>query len=112
EGLGVTVLAGEARFLGPDRLAVAGRALSAKRFVLATGSRPFLPPIPGLGAQPFLTNESVFALAERPEHLLLLGGGPIGCELAQAFARLGSRVTLVEQQAILPKDDPELADFV
>lgn len=112
EGLGVAVLPGEARFLGPDRLAVAGRELSAKRFVLATGSRPFVPPIPGLAAAPHLTNESVFALTERPEHLLLLGGGPIGCELAQAFARLGSRVTLVEQDRLLPKDDPELADFV
>lgn len=112
EGLGVTVLPGEARFLGPDRLAVAGRELRARRFVLATGSRPFLPPIPGLAETPHLTNESVFALAERPAHLLLLGGGPIGCELAQAFARLGSRVTLVEQDRLLPKDDPELADFV
>lgn len=112
EGLGVTVIQGEARFLGPDRLSAAGREIRAKRFVVATGSRPFVPPIPGLVAQPYLTNETVFALDSRPAHLIVLGGGPIGCELAQAFARLGSRVTLVEMGRLLPKDDPEAADVV
>ncbi len=112
EGLGVAVLQGEARFLGPDRLSAAGRELRAKRFVLATGSRPLVPPIPGLAEQPFLTNETIFSLTAAPQHLVVLGGGPIGCELAQAFARLGCRVTLVEMGSLMPKDDPELVAFV
>jgi pyruvate/2-oxoglutarate dehydrogenase complex dihydrolipoamide dehydrogenase (E3) component len=112
EGLGVTVIQAEARFLAPDRVQAGGRIIAARRFVLATGSRPAAPPIPGLTEGGYLTNETVFALRERPRHLLVLGGGPIGCELAQAFRRLGSAVTLVELDRLLPKDDPELAQLV
>jgi pyruvate/2-oxoglutarate dehydrogenase complex dihydrolipoamide dehydrogenase (E3) component len=112
EKLGVTVIQAEARYLGPDRIEAGGRRLVAKRFVLATGSRALVPPIPGLSEVEHLTNETVFELSERPAHLLVLGGGPIGCELAQAFRRLGSKVTLVELDRLLPKDDPELAEVV
>ncbi len=112
EGLGVTVIRAEARFLGPDRLVAGGRELRARRFVIATGARALVPPIPGLEQVPYLTNETLWDLETLPGHLLILGGGPIGCELAQAFARLGSQVTLVEMGRLLPKDDPEAADLV
>ena len=112
EGLGVTVIAAAARFLGPDSLQAGQRRLRARRFVIATGARALVPPLPGLEAVPYLTNETLWDLAELPRHLVILGGGPIGCELAQAFARLGSRVTLVEMGRLLPKDDPEATDFV
>jgi pyruvate/2-oxoglutarate dehydrogenase complex dihydrolipoamide dehydrogenase (E3) component len=112
EGLGVTVIQGAARFLGRDRVEAAGRTILAKRFVVATGSHPTMPPIPGLAEVAFLTNETVFDLKERPPQLLVLGGGPIGCELAQAFRRLGSEVTLIELDRLLPKDDAELAAVV
>jgi len=75
--------------------------------VVATGSSAAIPPVPGLGDIPFLTNETIFDLKERPDHLLVLGGGPIGIEMAQAFRRLGACVTLVERAAILPRDEPE-----
>ena len=78
--LGATVLRGEARFLGPDRLTVDGRCIAARRIVIATGSRPAIPPIPGLDRVPFLTNETLFAMRDKPTHLLILGGGPIGLE--------------------------------
>jgi len=111
-GLGATVLQGTARFVARDTLAVAigadTRRVSARRIVIATGSRPALPDLPGLDQVPFLTNDSLFDLAEAPEHLLILGGGPIGLEMAQAHARLGCRVTLVQAGAIGPRDDPEL----
>ena len=112
EGLGVTVLRDWARFTDKDRVLAAGKEISAKRFVVATGSRPMVPPVPGLEEVPFLTNETLFDLRERPEHLIVMGGGPIGCELAQSFARLGSKVTLLEMASILPKDDPECAAIV
>jgi len=112
EALGVTVIRAPARFVAPDRLEAGGRLLTARRFVLATGSHPVVPPIPGLAETPHLTNETVFALTAQPGHLVVLGGGPIGCELAQAFRRLGSRVTLVELDRLLPKDDAELAAVV
>ncbi|HZH25834.1 MAG TPA: FAD-dependent oxidoreductase [Azospirillaceae bacterium] len=108
EGLGVRVLRSAARFTGPDRVETAdGHAVAARRFVIATGSRPFVPPIPGLDSVPYLTNETVFARTTAPDHLIVIGGGPIGCEMAQAHRRLGSRVTLLERGTILPKDDPE-----
>jgi pyruvate/2-oxoglutarate dehydrogenase complex dihydrolipoamide dehydrogenase (E3) component len=84
----------------------------ARRFVVATGSHAFVPPIPGLDAVPVLTNETIFDLTEAPEHLLVIGGGPIGLELAQAHRRLGSRVTVIEALSILPKDDPAAVAFV
>src|SRR3989475_8986408 len=88
--LGVDVFLGDARFTGPDTVAVDGRALRFKRAVIATGARASHPPIPGLAEAGFLTNESVFSLTERPAALAVIGAGPIGCELAQAFRRLGS----------------------
>jgi pyruvate/2-oxoglutarate dehydrogenase complex dihydrolipoamide dehydrogenase (E3) component len=112
EGLGVTVLREHARFTGPDEVGAGGRRVRARRFVVATGSRPAVPPVPGLAGVPHLTNETVFDLAELPRHLLVLGGGPIGCELAQAFRRLGSSVTVADLGPILPKDDPELTAVV
>jgi pyruvate/2-oxoglutarate dehydrogenase complex dihydrolipoamide dehydrogenase (E3) component len=112
EALGCTVIQGAAAFTGPREVVAGGRPIRARRFVLATGSRAAVPPIPGLRDVPFLTNESVFELTERPEHLIVLGGGPIGVEMAQAFRRLGSAVTLVERAQILPRDEPEAAALI
>ncbi len=109
EGLGATVLRGEARFLAPDRLSVEGRALTARRVVVASGSTAAVPGIPGLDRTPFLTNETLWELAERPEHLLILGGGAIGVEMAQAHRLLGCRVTVVEAGRLLGREDAELA---
>jgi pyruvate/2-oxoglutarate dehydrogenase complex dihydrolipoamide dehydrogenase (E3) component len=112
-GLGVDVILDEGRFTGPHTFEVAGRKLTARTFVIATGSRPAVPPIPGLERTPFLTNETVFALRENVPHLLVIGSGPIGSELAQAFRRLGSEVTVVDiAQAILPREDRDLAQVV
>jgi pyruvate/2-oxoglutarate dehydrogenase complex dihydrolipoamide dehydrogenase (E3) component len=108
--LGAVVLRGEARFTGPASLSVEGRTLTARRFVIAAGSRPAIPPIPGLDRLAYRTNESLFDLAERPEHLLILGGGPIGLEMADAFSGLGSRVTVIEAARIAANDDPELVE--
>lgn len=108
EGLGVTVLRSRARFVDPATVEADGTRIRARRFVVATGSRPAIPPVPGLDGVPYLTNETLFDLPEQPEHLLVLGAGPIGCEMAQAFARLGSRVTLVDIGPMLPKEDPDL----
>jgi pyruvate/2-oxoglutarate dehydrogenase complex dihydrolipoamide dehydrogenase (E3) component len=108
-GLGVEVVHGTARFTSQRVVNVDGRVLTAKRIVVASGSRPALPPIRGLESVPYLTNESIFELAELPSHLLVLGGGAIGLELAQAFVRLGSRVTVVEASTtLLPDEEPEL----
>lgn len=107
--LGVTVIEAEARFVD-ERTVVAGdHEIRARRFVVATGSSPFIPPIPGLAEIEFLTNESVFDLARLPSRLVVIGGGPIGMEMAQAFGRLGSAVTVVEAFAALGREDPELA---
>ena len=111
-GLGVRVIRAQARFTGPQEIVAGNVAVRARRFVLATGSSPLVPPIPGLDRVSFLTNETVFDLTETPRHLLVIGGGPIGCELAQAFRRLGAAVTIVEMATLLPKDDPELVDVV
>ncbi|MBM3535589.1 MAG: dihydrolipoamide dehydrogenase [Alphaproteobacteria bacterium] len=108
EGLGCTVIKAQARFLDRDRIEAGGQVVRAKRFVVATGSRPAVPKIPGLADIAYLTNESVFDLASLPAHLLVIGGGPIGIELAQAFRHLGSKVTVIEAVTILSKDDPEL----
>jgi pyruvate/2-oxoglutarate dehydrogenase complex dihydrolipoamide dehydrogenase (E3) component len=112
EGLGVRVLQARARFTGPDELEAGGTRVRARRFVIATGSKPALPPIAGLQGVPFHTNETIFDNDRLPEHLIVIGGGPIGCELAQAHRRLGARVTVLERATILPKDDPELVDIV
>jgi len=109
-GLGATVIAGEARFVAPDVVAVDGQRLSAKRFVIAAGSRAAVPRVEGLDTMPYWTNESLFDLTERPDHLLILGGGPVGLEMADAFAGLGCRVTLVEATRIAGGHDDELVD--
>ena len=108
--LGAAVFRDQARFVAPDALEVGGRRLSARRIVVAAGSHPAIPPVPGLDAIPYLTNETLFDLAERPEHLLILGGGPIGLEMADAHAGLGCRVTIIEAGRIAAKEDSDLAD--
>lgn len=112
EGLGVRVVRASGRFAGPGRVEAGDAVIAARRFVVATGSSPAAPPVPGLEEVPYLTNETVFENDAAPEHLVVLGGGPIGCELAQAHRRLGCRVTVVEMLAVLGKDDPELAEIV
>ena len=99
-----------ARHGSPDQtsVAVGGRTLTAKRIVIAAGSRAVVPPIPGLAGIPHSTHADLFDLAERPDHLLILGGGPIGLEMADAFAGLGCRVTVIEAASIANRDDPEL----
>ena len=111
-GFGATVLRASARFTGPGTLDVEGWALTARRIVVAAGSAPAIPDIPGVADVKFVTNETLFAGLARPEHLLILGGGPIGIEMAQAHAALGCRVTLIEAASILPQDDPELVAVV
>jgi pyruvate/2-oxoglutarate dehydrogenase complex dihydrolipoamide dehydrogenase (E3) component len=112
-GLGVDVFFGEARFTGPDAVAVGGRVLRFRRAVIATGARAARPDIPGLADAGYLTNETVFTLTELPPRLAVLGAGPIGCELAQAFARFGARVSLLGNHAqIMPREDPDAARIV
>lgn len=108
--LGATVFLEEARFVAPDTLQVGARRLSARRIIIAAGSRAAIPPIPGLAEVPHLTNATLFDLREQPEHLLILGGGPVGLEMAQAHARLGSRATVIEAERIAGHDDPELVE--
>jgi len=112
EGLGVKVIQGEAHFVGPDTVEAAGETVVARKFVIATGSSAFVPPIDGLDELDVLTNENVFDRDEIPKHLIVIGGGPIGCELAQAFRHLGAEVTILEMFKIMPKDDPELVRVV
>jgi pyruvate/2-oxoglutarate dehydrogenase complex dihydrolipoamide dehydrogenase (E3) component len=112
EGLGVRVIHATGRFIGPRELSAGAATIRARRFVVATGSSPAIPPIPGLAAVRYLTNETLFDLTQRPDHLIIVGGGPIGIEMAQAHARLGSRVTVLEAARVLAKDDPELAELL
>lgn len=112
EGLGVTVIQAEARFTGPAAVVAGDAEIRARRFVVATGSRPMVPPVPGLDRVSYLTNETIFDLGECPDHLIVIGAGPIGLELAQAHRRLGARVTVVEAQKALGRDDAELAAMV
>ncbi|HAZ7572618.1 FAD-dependent oxidoreductase [Legionella sp. PATHC032] len=107
ESLGVQVIKQFGRFLNSNTIQAGDSIIKAKRFVIATGSSPFIPPIPGLDTIPYFTNETIFDLKEQPKHLIVIGGGPIGCELSQAFAMLGSKVTLLEGLNLLPKDDPD-----
>lgn len=112
-GLGVEVLFGSGQFTNPQTFVLNGRTITAKNFVLATGSRPAIPPVEGLDAIPYLTNESVFSLTEAVPSLIVLGGGPIGVEMAQAFARLGSQVSVVGRgRQILGKEDDDIAAVV
>ncbi len=109
----VDVFLGGARFVGRDTLEAAGTPLRFARAVIATGARAAVPPVPGLAEAGYLTNDTVFELTERPPRLAVVGGGPIGCELAQTFARLGSRVTLIEiSDRLLPRDDADAAEVV
>ncbi|MEZ5894109.1 MAG: FAD-dependent oxidoreductase, partial [Parvularculaceae bacterium] len=112
EGLGVTVIRAAAQFTGPREVEAGGAKITAKHFVVATGSTPFVPPIPGLDAVSYFTNETVFANRIRPDHLIVIGGGPIGAEMAQAHRRLGARVTIIEALSFLGREDEELADVV
>jgi pyruvate/2-oxoglutarate dehydrogenase complex dihydrolipoamide dehydrogenase (E3) component len=112
EGLGVKVIRAGARFTGPDTVEADGTTIKARRFVLATGSRAAHPSIPGLDDVPFLTNETIFERKSAPEHLIVIGGGPIGMEMAQAHRRLGADVTVLQKGAILPKDDPDLVTVI
>jgi pyruvate/2-oxoglutarate dehydrogenase complex dihydrolipoamide dehydrogenase (E3) component len=112
-GLGVRAVAGSAQFADRETVTVDDRfTIKARRFVIATGSTPSVPRIPGIAQTPFFTNETIFDLALQPEHLLIVGGGPVGVELAQAFRRLGSTVTVIEAATPLGKDDPECAAVV
>ena len=111
-GLGVRVIKGVARFKDAGTIAVNDIEVKARRFVIATGSSPSAPPIPGLDAVRYLTNETVFDLKECPEHLVVIGAGPIGLELAQAFRRLGAQVTVLEAAAPFAKEDPECTAVV
>ncbi len=112
EGLGVTVIQSSARFTGPREIAADGYRITARRIVIATGSSPVVPPVAGLGDVPYLTNETIFDLGQVPAHLIVIGGGPVGIEMAQAHRHLGARVTVVEMFSILASDDPELVDVV
>ena len=106
--LGAQVVLGQAMFVAPDAIMVDGRRMTAKRIVIAAGSRAAVPGLPGLRDVPFLTNANLFKPGPKPAHLLILGGGPIGLEMAQAHAGLGVRVTVVEAQSIAGRDDPVL----
>ncbi len=113
QGLGIDVFLGEGRFTGPSRVEVDGATLEFRRAVIATGARAAAPPIPGLEGTDYLTNESIFALTERPKRLGVIGAGPIGCELAQSFARFGSEVTVFEMMPqILSREDEDAAAVV
>lgn len=113
QGLGVDVFLGQGHFVAPDTVEVGGKRLRFRRAVIATGARAAEPHFPGLAAAGFRTNETIFNLTELPKRLAVIGGGPIGCELAQAFARLGSQVTLLNQGAhVLPREDADAAEIV
>ena len=112
EGLGVKVIRAFGHFTGPNTVQAGEDIISARRIVIATGSSPLVPPIPGLDKVPYLTNETLFDLREKPDHLLIIGGGPIGMEMAQAHRRLGCEVTVIEGAKALGKDDPEMASVV
>ena len=112
EGLGVHVIREFGRFISPTEVQAGDTVIEARRIVIATGSAPLVPPIPGLEDITVYTNENIFDLRERPDHLLVIGGGPIGMEMAQSHARLGSRVTVIEGMKAMGKDDPEAAALV
>ena len=112
EGLGVNVIEEYGEFISPTEVKAGDTIITARRVVVSTGSSPLVPPIPGLENVPYETNETLFELREQPKHLLIIGGGPIGMEMAQAHIRLGSKVTVIEGAKVLGKDDPELAEVV
>ncbi len=113
ENLGVDVIYGAGQFVDEKTFEVNGRRLKSRAFLIATGSRPSVPPVKGLNEAGFLTNEQVFDVKHRPDEIAVIGAGPIGCELGQSFSRLGSQVTLVSSRdIIMPKEDPEAAAVV
>lgn len=112
EELGVKVIQERGRFIDPNTVKAGEHEINARRVVISTGSSPFVPPIAGLDTVPYLTNETLWDLRDLPDHLLVVGGGPIGIEMAQAHLRLGSKVTVIEGMKAMGKDDPELAGIV
>ncbi|MFZ9035846.1 MAG: dihydrolipoyl dehydrogenase family protein [Francisellaceae bacterium] len=112
EKLGVQVIQDAGKFINRNTVQADDYQITAKRFVIATGSSAFVPPIEGLDSIDYLTNENIFKLNEQPSHLIVVGGGPIGCELAQAFVMLGSQVTILESFKALPKDEEDCAAIV
>ncbi len=114
ESLGVDVFWGEARFVSPREIEVNGKKLRAKNFVIATGSRAMIPEIEGIDTVPYFTNETIFdELKGKPESMIVLGGGPIGCELAQTFRRFGVKVTILQRgDQLLPREDRDVAEFL
>ena len=112
EGLGVQVIQQYGEFISDTEVQAGDTVIKARRIVIATGSSPLVPPIPGLDSVPYLTNETLFDLRTQPEHLLIVGGGPIGMEMAQAHRRLGCKVTVIEGAKALANDDPETAAIV
>ena len=112
QGLGVRVIREYGRFISRTEVQAGDHVITARRIVIATGSSPLLPPIPGLDSVPYETNETLFDLREKPDHLLIVGGGPIGMEMAQAHRRLGCKVTVIEGAKALGKDDPETASVI
>ena len=112
EGLGVTVISEEAQFTSAKVVASRHYEVKARYFVIATGSHPFIPPIDGLDSTPFFTNESIFQSQVKPDHLIIIGGGPIGMEMAQAHVRLGCQVTVIEGLKVMGRDDPELTTIL
>ena len=112
ESMGVRVILEKGVFTSPNSMQAGETLIEARKFVIATGSHPIIPKIPGIAHVPYLTNLTLFDLKELPEHLIVLGGGPIGCEMAQSFRRLGSKVTLLQRSNILSKEDHDAADCV
>jgi dihydrolipoamide dehydrogenase len=111
--LGVDCLQGEATILSPWEVSVDGKTITTRNIVIATGARPFIPPIPGLDQLDYLTSDNLWGINELPKRLLVLGGGPIGCELAQAFSRLGSKVTIVMRRShLMPREDQDVSEFI
>jgi len=108
EKLGVTVIKAEGQFIDKDTVKAGSKLIKAKRFIISTGSSAFIPNIAGLDSVDYLTNESIFDIQALPKRLVVIGGGPIGVEIAQAFSRLGSNVIILEAFKALPKDDPEI----
>ncbi|WP_319546271.1 dihydrolipoyl dehydrogenase family protein [Ruegeria conchae] len=112
EGFGVRVIREYGSFISPTQVQAGDHLITARRVVVATGSSPLVPPLPGLDQVTYFTNETIFDLRDKPEHLLIIGGGPIGMEMAQAHIRLGCKVTVIEGLKALGKDDPEAATIV
>lgn len=111
--LGVECVSGEAQILDPFRVKIGDRVITTRNIILATGGHPYVPPIEGLDKIKYLTSDTVWDISELPTNLVVVGGGPIGCELSQAFARLGSKVTLVQRgNRIMPREDPEVSAFI